>query len=117
MVFQPGRRPALILFPQSSIGTAVMQNPAVAHTYLTVAFKDKGAAKALGARWDGVQRQWYVPEGRELAPFAQWLSIMSTEVNARSSLLNLACVPTYRQHLSTQQICCLKLVMESLQAI
>lgn len=101
-----------------------MQNPAVAHTYLTVAFKDKGAAKALGARWDGVQRQWYVPEGRELvpegrelAPFAQWLSIMSTEVNARSSLLNLACVPTYRQHLSTQQICCLKLVMESLQAI
>jgi exodeoxyribonuclease VII large subunit len=52
---------------------AVMQNPAVAQTYLTVSFKDKDAAKALGARWDGVQRQWYVPEGRELTPFAQWL--------------------------------------------
>lgn len=50
-----------------------MQNLAVANTYLTVAFKDKDAAKALGARWDGDQRQWYVPEGRELAPFAQWL--------------------------------------------
>jgi len=45
----------------------------MANTYLTVDFKEKEAAKALGARWDGVQRQWYVPEGRELTPFAQWL--------------------------------------------
>ena len=50
-----------------------MQNPAVANTYLNVSFKDKDAAKALGARWDGVQRQWFVPEGRELAPFSSWL--------------------------------------------
>jgi exodeoxyribonuclease VII large subunit len=50
-----------------------MQNPPVAQTYLTVSIKDKDAAKALGARWDGVQRQWYVPEGRELTPFTQWL--------------------------------------------
>jgi exodeoxyribonuclease VII large subunit len=45
----------------------------MANTYLTVDFKEKDAAKALGARWDGVQRQWYVPEGRELTAFAQWL--------------------------------------------
>ena len=45
----------------------------MANTYLTVAFKDKEAAKALGARWDGVQRQWFVPEGRDLAPFVTWL--------------------------------------------
>ena len=50
-----------------------MQNPAVANTYLIVSFKDKDAAKALGARWDALQRQWFVPDGRELAPFAQWL--------------------------------------------
>ncbi len=50
-----------------------MQNPAVANTYLNVSFKDKDAAKALGARWDGLQKQWFVPPGRELAPFAQWL--------------------------------------------
>ena len=43
------------------------------NTYLTVAFKDKDAAKALGARWDADQRQWYVPDGRELTPFAAWL--------------------------------------------
>jgi len=42
-------------------------------TYLTVTFNDKDAAKALGARWDAVQRQWFVPEGRDLAPFAVWL--------------------------------------------
>jgi len=49
----------------------------MANTYLTVDFKEKDAAKALGARWDGVQRQWYVPEGRELIPFAQWLPASS----------------------------------------
>lgn len=50
-----------------------MQNAVMANTYLSVDFKEKEAAKALGARWDGSQRRWYVPEGRELAPFAQWL--------------------------------------------
>lgn len=44
-------------------------------TYLTVNFKEKDAAKALGARWDGETRQWYVPEGRDLIPFAQWLPL------------------------------------------
>lgn len=45
----------------------------MANTYLSVDFKEKDAAKALGARWDGAARQWYVPEGRELEPFARWL--------------------------------------------
>lgn len=45
----------------------------MAHTFLTVPFKDKDAARGLGARWDAAQRQWFVPEGRELAPFALWL--------------------------------------------
>ena len=42
-------------------------------TYLTTHFKDKDAVKALGARWDGEQKQWFVPKGRDLAPFAAWL--------------------------------------------
>ena len=45
----------------------------MANTFLTVPFKDKDTAKGLGARWDAAQRQWFVPEGRELAPFALWL--------------------------------------------
>lgn len=45
----------------------------MAHTYLVVDYKEKDVAKALGAKWDSSQRQWYVPEGYELASFAQWL--------------------------------------------
>jgi exodeoxyribonuclease VII large subunit len=45
----------------------------VANTYLTVAFVQKEQVKALGARWDAAARQWYVPSGLELAPFAEWL--------------------------------------------
>ncbi len=51
----------------------LLQNRSMANTFLTVPFKDKDAAKGMGARWDATQRQWFVPEGRELAPFALWL--------------------------------------------
>ena len=43
------------------------------NTYLTVPFKAKDTAKALGARWDGEARRWYVPDGQDLAPFGEWL--------------------------------------------
>jgi len=42
-------------------------------TFLEVQFKDKDQAKALGARWDGTAKKWYVPDGKELAPFNAWL--------------------------------------------
>lgn len=45
----------------------------MSNTYLTTSFKDKDAVKALGARWDPDARKWYVPAGRDLAPFATWL--------------------------------------------
>ena len=45
----------------------------MANIYLTVPFPEKDAAKSLGARWDGVKRQWYIPDGRDLAPFVAWL--------------------------------------------
>ena len=45
----------------------------MANTYLVVPFMDKDAAKSLGAKWDAAQRKWYVPDGRELAPFSSWL--------------------------------------------
>ena len=41
--------------------------------YLNVPFRDKDSAKALGARWDRVARQWYVPPDHDPAPFADWL--------------------------------------------
>ena len=45
----------------------------MANTFLTVPFKEKDTAKGLSAQWDAAQRQWFVPDGRELAPFALWL--------------------------------------------
>ena len=53
------------------------------NTYLTVPFKEKDSAKALGARWDGEARQWYVPEGQDLVPFAEWLPNSPQASNAR----------------------------------
>jgi len=42
-------------------------------TYLVTPYAEKDRVKALGARWDAGRRQWYVPEGRDLTPFATWL--------------------------------------------
>ncbi len=42
-------------------------------TYLQTAYKDRERVKGLGARWDPERRQWYVPAGRDLTPFVQWL--------------------------------------------
>jgi exodeoxyribonuclease VII large subunit len=56
----------------------ILHNYLMANIFLTVSFKEKDAAKALGARWDGAQRQWFVPEGRDLTPFAAWLPADAT---------------------------------------
>lgn len=42
-------------------------------TPLTVPYRDKDQVKALGARWDGDNKVWYIPEGMDLAPFSAWL--------------------------------------------
>lgn len=60
---------------------------AMTRTFLTVAFREKDAAKALGARWDGTERRWYVPDGLELAQFAAWLPAQAGAVAKTSSLL------------------------------
>lgn len=41
-------------------------------TYLNVPYAQKDEAKALGARWDPANKKWYVPAGKDIAPFAQW---------------------------------------------
>lgn len=40
--------------------------------YLNVPYAQKDAAKTLGARWDGINKKWYVPADIDLAPFATW---------------------------------------------
>ena len=48
-------------------------NPAAEKTFLHVPFKEKEAAKALGAKWDRAEKKWYAPEGVDLAPLSKWL--------------------------------------------
>ena len=42
-------------------------------TYLYIPYQDKEQAKALGARWDARQKQWYAPEGTDLEPLQRFL--------------------------------------------
>lgn len=44
-----------------------------AHAYLSVPFRDNATVRALGARWDAVRRQWYVPRGMDIVPFLPWI--------------------------------------------
>jgi DNA helicase-2/ATP-dependent DNA helicase PcrA len=46
---------------------------AAARHYLTATFHEKDQVKALGAEYDLARRAWFVPPGKDLAPFAQWL--------------------------------------------
>lgn len=42
-------------------------------TALNVPYREKEAAKALGAKWDKDAKGWYAPEGTDLKPLAKWL--------------------------------------------
>ncbi len=35
-------------------------------TYLNVPYANKDEAKALGARWDRMKKQWYMPKGKDV---------------------------------------------------
>jgi len=48
--------------------------PAASRTYLCVPYKEKEIAKAHGARWDAKQKQWYAPEGTDIAPLSRFLA-------------------------------------------
>ena len=40
---------------------------------LVTPFAEKDAAKALGARWDSANKQWYIVDVADLAPFLRWI--------------------------------------------
>lgn len=50
-----------------------MAQTQMSNTYLAVPYSEKDSAKALGARWDGNSRRWFVPSGTEVEPFERWL--------------------------------------------
>lgn len=56
--------------------------------YLDVPYRSKDAAKALGARFDGGVKRWYVEAGIDLAALAAWLP--ASTASAPSSAATLA---------------------------
>lgn len=40
---------------------------------LVTPFAEKDAAKALGARWDGAKKLWYITDVADLTPFMRWI--------------------------------------------
>lgn len=55
-------------------------------TYLTTEYKDREQVKALGARWDAEARRWFVPPGRDVALFTQWLPGGATQAKSDVTL-------------------------------
>lgn len=43
---------------------------------LVTPFAEKDAVKALGARWDGAKKLWYIVDVADLTPFMRWLPKM-----------------------------------------
>lgn len=41
--------------------------------YLTVSYRDKDIVKALGARWDGKARRWFIGAGASRERFQRWI--------------------------------------------
>jgi hypothetical protein len=44
---------------------------------LVTPFAEKDAAKALGARWDGARKVWYITDVEDLTPFLRWIPDMA----------------------------------------
>lgn len=62
--------------------------------YLDVPYKSKDAAKALGARFDGAVKRWYVEAGTDLVAFTAWLPAGAAPAASASVDLALAASST-----------------------
>jgi hypothetical protein len=41
--------------------------------YMNVPYAEKDQAKALGARWNPIKKQWFIESPESLQPFLRWL--------------------------------------------
>ncbi|RYF53488.1 MAG: exodeoxyribonuclease VII large subunit [Comamonadaceae bacterium] len=62
--------------------------------YLDVPYKSKDAAKALGARFDGAVKRWYIESGTDLVPFTPWLPAGDVPVPIASAELAFGSAPS-----------------------
>lgn len=64
----------------------VPAEPAPEKTYLHVPYKEKNLAKARGAKWDRDQKQWFAPQGTDLAPLKRWLEPPERKLEAQKGV-------------------------------
>lgn len=63
---------------QSSEQEAIRE-PADQKVFLAVPYREKGRAKAAGAKWDPEAKLWYAPAGADMAKLKTWLSEKTPE--------------------------------------
>lgn len=67
-----------------SLPRALSQDAAAeSRIYLDVPYKEKNAAKELGAKWDRQEKSWYIPMEMEQTPFTKWLKKKEGHENDR----------------------------------
>lgn len=64
---------------QSSEQEAIRE-PADQKVFLAVPYREKGRAKAAGAKWNPEAKLWYAPEGADMAKLKAWLPEKTPEV-------------------------------------
>lgn len=84
----PSARVEIEVVPSPS--EAVSQDVSVKpRDYLDVPYREKNAAKALGAKWDRQERSWYIPNGMDQTPFKKWLKRKEGNENDQARLVQL----------------------------
>lgn len=48
--------------------------PAPHRINIRVPFSDKDQAKAIGAKWDGDLKTWYIPADADMKKFRKWIA-------------------------------------------
>ncbi|MDQ0056913.1 exodeoxyribonuclease VII large subunit [Variovorax boronicumulans] len=79
--------------PARDIGPAARKgnlSAPMSRQYLDVPYRSKDAAKALGARFDGTVKRWYVEAGVDLVAFSAWLPAGTASSGSASTGIALA---------------------------
>lgn len=58
-------------------------------TYISVPFRDKEEAKALGAKWDRQESSWYIPSNLDKSSFSKWLIKDSHDEITKNSTIKM----------------------------
>ena len=56
--------------------------------YIKVPFEEKDEAKSLGAKWDPINKLWYIPIGQEIKIFSRWFAFLHVGYEDRGIVKN-----------------------------